>query len=361
METVVNVVGKVFLNELAALDLSVERLSQTDFGDLIIASTPVVSDPNNILLCGHMDTVFPADSPFNWFRQEQGRCFGPGTADMKGGLVVALFALKLLAASGLLPKIPIHFMLNSEEECGSPVSGPMIRKLAANSRAALVFECGGKKGEVVTARKGKLGLRLKVIGKAGHAGYPGAIKRSALLELAHKIISMEDLNGLLPGVTVNVGQAQGGTGANIVPEKAWALIDVRLPDAEAERVFRDELERIASQVQMPGVKTSIDQISSRPPMPASQGNRALFERMKRHADVLGLDLMDESRGGVSDANIIASQRTPVIDGLGPIGGEDHSDREYIITDTLAERVALTGLLIADLSTVGTSVEKVETS
>jgi len=355
-KTGVDAVGRIFVDELASLGLSIERLPQTNYGDLLIASTPSISDSDNILLCGHMDTVFPADSPFNWFCQTEGKCFGPGTADMKGGLVVALFAIKFLAEAELLLKTPLRFLLNSEEESGSPVSTPAIQKLATESRAALVFECSGKKGEAVTARKGKLGFRLEIIGKAGHAGYSGAIKPSALLELAHKVISLEDLNGLKPGMTVNVGQAHGGTGANIVPERAWALIDVRLSDKETEQLFQKELERLVNQVQVPGVKTSINHTSSRPPMPASSGNRALFERIKICGDALGLDLMNESRGGVSDANIIAAQGTPVLDGLGPIGAEDHSDREYIITDTLAERTALAGLLIADLAGVDTKGE-----
>jgi glutamate carboxypeptidase len=345
----VDAVGRVFKQELVKLGLAVETIAQPGHGDLLVAATPAAGESGNIMLCGHMDTVFPIESGFNWFKSEGDKCFGPGVADMKGGLVVALFALKHLAEEGVLNDMPIRFMLNSEEETGSPVSGPVIEDLAAGCLAALVFECGGKKGEVVTGRKGKLGLRLEIKGRAGHAGYPGAIKASALLELAHKIIALEGLNGLAPGLTLNVGKASGGSGANVVPEKAEALIDVRLPDAEAERDLLKEVERITGQVQIVGVSSRIERTSGRPPMPVSRGNQALYNKLSQVAAGAGIEIADEYRGGVSDANYIASQNTPVLDGLGPVGGNDHSDKEYIDRQSLASRVAVTSLLLNRLA------------
>jgi glutamate carboxypeptidase len=345
----VDAVGRVFARELAGLGLKVETIAQPGHGDLLLASTPAAGDAGNILLCGHMDTVFPAESPFNWFKSRDGKCFGPGVADMKGGLVVALSALKLLAEKGLLNRIPLNFMLNSDEEIGSPVSGPHIQELAAMSKAGLVFECGGKSGELVTGRKGKLALKLEVSGQAGHAGYPGAVKSSALLELAHKIIALEELNGLAPGLTLNVGKAQGGSAGNVIAEHAEALIDVRMHDAESETALKAELERIISSVQVLGVKSILSRISRRPPMPVSPKNQALFKRLQAAAPELGFNLQEEFRGGVSDANYIASMGAPVLDGLGPIGGEDHSEREYIIHGSLAGRTALAAWLIADLA------------
>ena len=178
--------------------------------------------------------------------------------------------------------------MNSDEETGSPVSGPVIMDLAAQSSAALVFECGGAEGQVVTGRKGKLGLMLKVIGQAGHAGYPGAIKSSALLELAHKIIALEDLNGLFPGLTLNVGRAEGGSAPNVIAQNAQALIDIRLPDPEAEAELQSELERIISSTQVIGTKSEITRVSGRPAMPVSPANLALFERLVQAAQSLVL-------------------------------------------------------------------------
>jgi glutamate carboxypeptidase len=201
---------------------------------------------------------------------------------------------------------------------------------------------------VVTARKGKLGLRLDIRGQAGHAGYPGDTKASALLELAHKIIALEELNELAPGLTVNVGQAAAGSGPNVVPEHAHALIDVRLPNRETEKALMDEIGTIERRVQVMGVNSSFHRMGSRPVMAATDGNRALFRRLRLQARLLGLSVADERRGGVSDANTIAAQGTPVLDGLGPVGGDDHSEDEYILHHSLAQRTALAALLIADL-------------
>ncbi len=345
----VDAVGRVFQRELAAIGLEVAKAPQPEHGDLLTASTKAAGDSGNILLCGHMDTVFPVDSDFNWFRSENGKCFGPGVADMKGGLVVALFALKLLNEQGLLADTPLRFLLNSDEETGSPISAPVIKGLADQSAAALVFECGGEGGRVVTGRKGKLGLMLTIKGQAGHAGYPGAVKSSALLELAHKIIALEDLNGLEPGFTLNVGRAQGGTAPNVIADYAEAMIDVRLPDAESEAELTGEIDRLASQAQVRGTKSHIKRITGRPAMPASKANLALFGKLKSAAAELGMELEHEFRGGVSDANFIAAQGAAVLDGLGPVGGNDHSELEYINRQSLAERTALTALMISDLA------------
>jgi glutamate carboxypeptidase len=345
----VDAVGRVFRRELGRLGLTLNTIAQPVHGDLLLATTTAVGRSKPILLCGHMDTVFPVNSPFDWFRVDGGKCFGPGTADMKGGLVVALFALKLLAARRLLPDIPLLFLLNSEEEIGSPVSGPVIVDLARKSAAALVFECGGGQGEVVTARKGKLGLHLEIKGQAGHAGYPGDAKASALLELAHKIIALEQLNGLIPGLTVNVGKAGGGSGPNVVPEYAMAEIDVRLPGRTAEKALMNEVGKVEKRNRVAGVQSSFHTVGGRPMMPATAGNLALWERLQRQAGSLGLSIASEQRGGVSDANTIAAQGTPVLDGMGPVGGGDHSQDEYILHHSLAQRTALAALLIADLA------------
>jgi glutamate carboxypeptidase len=344
----VDAVGRVFKSELEAMGLEVETVPQAEHGDLLIASSVGAENSGNLMLCGHMDTVFPVDTAFNWFRSDGAKCFGPGVADMKGGLVVALYALKLLAQEDLLSNLSLKFLLNSDEETGSPISGPLIKELAAQSSAALVFECGGENGQVVTGRKGKLGLRLNVTGRAGHAGYPGAVKSSALLEMAHKIVALEDLNGLTPGLTINVGKAIGGSAPNVIAQHAEALIDIRLPDPESEAIVNEEIQRIASGAQVRGTKSLISRLSGRPAMPVCRANLALFEEFKSAAALLDMEIDHEFRGGVSDANYIATQGAAVLDGLGPVGGNDHSDQEFIIQKSLVERTALTALMVASL-------------
>ncbi|MFC1830277.1 M20/M25/M40 family metallo-hydrolase, partial [Thermodesulfobacteriota bacterium] len=203
-------------------------IEQTKLGNhLVVKSHCVERFEKQILLVGHMDTVFPKDTDFNWYKEDTVKCYGPGVVDMKGGLVTGIFALKTLDSIGLLKKIPLTFIFNSDEEIGSPSSREIIKKEANNSACAFVLECGGLKGEVVTGRKGNLVIKLNVTGKSGHAAFAGKDKGSAILEMAHKVIEFESLNDPVRGITVNVGKVKGGIGPNTVPEQATARIDFR--------------------------------------------------------------------------------------------------------------------------------------
>jgi glutamate carboxypeptidase len=265
---------------------------------------------------------------------------------MKGGLVVALFALKALHERKMLHHIPIRFVVNSEEEIGSPVSTEIIVSAAHQSLAALVFECGGIDGQVVTGRKGKLGFKLEITGAAGHAAVSVVDKASAIVELAHKILAFEKLNGTIPGLSVNIGRIQGGIGANTVPEEAWALGDVRISDQEALDRFHQAADRIVEKCRTPDVNCTMRVTGTRPAMPETAQNRHLYQRVKAMADQMQIDLGVESRSGVSDANTISSQGVAVVDGMGPVGAKDHSDQEYIVTRSLSERTALASAVMA---------------
>jgi glutamate carboxypeptidase len=293
-----------------------------------------------------MDTVFPADTHFTWWREENEHVNGPGVIDMKGGLVVGIFALLAIAENALMDGLPVKFIFNSEEEVGSPVSRFMIAEEARKSAMAFVLECGGLQGEVVTGRKGRMGLRLEVSGRAGHAAGPGN-KASAILSLAQHIISLETVNDRQPGVSVNVGQIQGGVGPNSVPDHAWAAVDVRFADRDGERWFQEQLDAIVHSRTMRGTSTKVVVVSSRPLMEQSRGNRSLFRVAAAQAEALKIPILEEFRSGVSDANIIAAQGIPVLDGMGPLGDLDHSDREYLIVDSLVERCQLLAMTIIE--------------
>jgi len=333
----------------------VRILPFTDHGDMVQAMTlPATAGRKGIVLVGHMDTVFPADTTFTAFREDEERCFGPGVYDMKGGLVVAVYALKALDHLGLLEEIPVTVLCNSDEEIGSPGSRPWIEEMCQNALAALVFEGGGPCKDVVTGRKGRLGMELTVRGRAGHAAKGGA-KSSAILELAHKIIALEGLNDGQE-ITLNVGQVEGGIGPNTVPELATAGLDARfLTPVGQERLERD-LARIMATPLIPGTSAVLSVTSGRPAMPQSEANRRLHAMARAQAQALGYDLPEELRSGVSDANFIATLGIPVLDGLGPVGDLDHSDLEFILKDTLIERAALTAATIAALWNHGTSPE-----
>lgn len=323
----------------------VRILPFTDHGDMVQGMTlPAARGEKGIVLVGHMDTVFPADTSFTAFREDEERCFGPGVYDMKGGLVVAFYALKALSQLGLLEEIPVTVLCNSDEEIGSPASRTWIEEQAKGALAALVFEGGGANNDVVTGRKGRLGMHLTVRGRAGHAAKGGA-KASAILELAHKIIALEGLNDGRE-ITLNVGQITGGIGPNTVPELATAALDARFLTPDGQLRLEQNLARIAAKESVGGTSTTLSVQSGRPAMPQSEGNRRLWGIAREQAHLLGYDLPEELRSGVSDANFIAGLGVPVLDGLGPVGDLDHSDLEFILKDSLCARAALTAATIA---------------
>jgi len=328
--------------------VSFKVIEQDKFGNhLVVRSLCEKSFDKQILLSGHMDTVFPEDTGFNWYKEEGTHCFGPGVIDMKGGLVAGIFALKALDNAKLLTKIPVTFFFNSDEEIGSPSSKNQIQKEAENSAFAFVFETGGRNGEIVTGRKGNLSLELKIKGISGHAAFAGKDKASAIVELAHKIIAFESLNDLDRGISVNVGKVNGGIGPNTVPEHALARIDFRFKEIADRTNLEKSISEITKKENVPKTSAQFTVLSSRPPMPSSERNKKLFLSVQETASSIGLSVSEEFRSGVSDANLIAEKQIPVIDGLGPIGAMDHSSDEYMIKASLLQRSILVACALID--------------
>ncbi len=338
-------VGRVVEQALAGLPLLCRRVRQHDFGDHLLFSTPAAmhgeaGTRKNILITGHMDTVFPQDTDFNWYVEDENKAYGPGVIDMKGGLVVTIFALKALAASGVLADLPIMVLFNSDEEIGSPTSTPLLQELAMEACCGLVTECGGLQGEVVTGRRGKRGYHLEVHGRAGHAAFAGRNKASAIVEMARKILAMEALNDTESGLVVNVGTVQGGIGPNTVAEHATAEIDTRYCSEAVGQELRQQLDTIAAKNNVTGVSASLQVTHDRPLMKAGQANKKLFSLFAGQAKEFKIGLCEEFRAGVSDANTLAGAGVPVLDGLGPIGEHDHSDREYMDKASFIQRSQL---------------------
>ncbi len=340
----VDKVGELIRLQLESCGMKLEVVQEKEVGNqLIFRSAACSPEKRSILLAGHMDTVFPVDSNFNWYKEDDGKIFGPGVIDMKGGLVTAVFAIRAMAHCGLLDAIPLTLICNSDEEIGSPHSRKIIRSEAEKCLFAMVFECGGLNGEVVTGRKGKAGYRLDVTGRAGHAAFAGPDKASAILELAHKTIALEQLNDDSKGIVVNVGVVQGGVGVNSVAETAGAEIDTRYLYQADARETAEEIRLIVERCSVAGTTSILKETSSRLPMERNRGNRKLFQLVEEQAEVLAIQVREELRSGVSDANTIAETSVPVIDGMGPIGDCDHSDREYMIKESLPARTKLTAL------------------
>jgi glutamate carboxypeptidase len=167
------------------------------------------------------------------------------------------------------------------------------------------------------------------------------------VELSHKIVELEALNDTENGLLLNVGEIHGGTGPNIVPDEAVASIDVRFTEVDERTYARKKILQIAEKVSVPGTWSEVTQVTERPPMQQTEHNKELFKVVKSQADHLGIHVQEEFRKGVSDANLIAAQEAPVVDGLGPVGDLDHSHREYMIKDSLCQRAQLLTLSILE--------------
>lgn len=344
----VDKVGKLILKEIQRLGLPMEPevIEQKDAGNHLVFRSPACKGGRApVLLAGHMDTVFPPESDFKFFKEDNGKVFGPGVIDMKGGLATAIYALKLLHDRNMLEKIPVILLCNSDEEIGSPTSTELIRTESRRGLFGLVFECGGLGGEIVTGRKGKYGFTLQVSGQAGHAAFAGRNKASAVLELAHKVIAIEQLNDPSRQLVVNVGTVSGGVGPNTIAERASARVDTRfllLSDGDS---CEKSMNRIASRNSVPGTSGLLIRTSGRAPMEQTDANRRLFRLVREQATSLGITVQEELRSGVSDANTISASGLPVVDGMGPVGDCDHSDREYMIRDSLMEKTLLAAQVI----------------
>ncbi|MCB2148425.1 MAG: M20 family metallopeptidase [Deltaproteobacteria bacterium] len=349
-KTGVDAVGRAVVDALKGCDLTVEVIEEELIGNQLVVRTPCPSsDAGQVLLVGHMDTVFPADTEFTDYRDDDARAYGPGVIDMKGGLVAGIYAVKALSAIGLLNRIPLAFVFNSDEEIGSGRSKALIGREASKSACAFVLEAGGLNGEVVTARKGNLSSRLTVNGRSGHAAFAGADKASAILEMAHKTLAIEALNDPARGISANVGTVAGGIGPNTVPEHAEARLDFRFNHPEDGDALKNRLARITADTRVAGTAASLEIVSGRPPMPAGDSSRRLYARVEKIAGRLGIAVSPESRPGVSDANEIAQVGTPVIDGMGPIGSRDHSPDEYMLKSSLPQRTLLLACILADFA------------
>jgi glutamate carboxypeptidase len=289
-----------------------------------------------LLLLGHVDTVWPRGTVARRpFRVENGRAYGPGTYDMKGGLVVLVEALRRTQTRHAL-----RIIVNADEEIGSIGSRELLEEAATGAIAALVVEGPTEAGHLKTARKGIGRFQLTVRGRAAHASTPqdGA---SAIEELAHQVFRLYGLadDG---NVTVNVGVVAGGTRENVVAAEAKALIDIRVPRL-ADRTRLDAALQALRPV-LDGTELELTGAWTRPPLEPSAGSSALFAAAREHGRSLGLELEERSAAGGSDGNLVG-HLVPVLDGLGAQGAGAHADDEHVLVDSLDTRADLLARLL----------------
>ncbi|MEA3064298.1 MAG: glutamate carboxypeptidase [Sphingomonadales bacterium] len=306
--------------------------------------------PVQLLFTGHMDTVFAPDHPFrDVFWREEGVLGGPGVADMKGGLAVLLAALTAVEASPLAPRLGYELVINSDEEVGSPGSATLIEEAARGKRAAFTYEPAAlPDGTLAGARPGSGNFSLVVRGRSAHAGRNPEEGRNALLAAAELALRLAEAGGA--GLSVNPAKIDGGGPNNVVPDHAILRMNMRPAEAAGQFRAQSALEEIVAEVAARReVRINIHGGWGRPPKPLDGAARKLFDLVKSCGGDLGQQIGWRDSGGVCDGNNIAACGVPVVDTMGVRGGAIHSDLEYLIVDSLAERARLSALAILRLA------------
>jgi glutamate carboxypeptidase len=350
VKAAVDRVGAIVAGEMGRLGAQVELIPNQETGDHVLArfspSGSALSLPPSasILLLCHMDTVFPLGTIEKFpYREVEGKIVGPGTLDMKAGIVIALAAIEEAIRSGLTR--PVTLLCTSDEEIGSQTSRGHIERLAKEAALVLVLEGGLVDGALKTWRKGVGEFWVRTKGRAAHSGGDHEKGRNAIEEMAHQVIAIQKLTDYSKQTTLNVGVIQGGTVSNVVPEEAVIQVDVRvMQPGEWDRL---EAEMNKLKPVLNGTSITISGGLNRPPMPFDDTMKSTFEKARSIAAQIDMDLKAGGTGGASDANFVAPLGIPLLDGLGAVGEGYHSDREYIFADSLYERTKLVAALLRE--------------
>lgn len=308
-----------------------------------------------ILLCGHMDTVYPSTSSFQTVHSpEPGIMVGPGVADMKGGLLVILAALQAFEQTTDAQNLGWDLLINTDEEIGSLSSSSCFAELAKTNQAALIFEpTTDKQGTFARARKGSGKLTLLAKGKAAHAGRAFKEGKNAIILLAHALTELDKLNGKRTGLTLNTGLIQGGEALNQVPAQAIAKVDIRFENQADTAWVESQVQSICNSFSRPPLLVlSYECQFHRPVKSITPKTERLFTKIQQAGKILGLNIQWQDSGGCCDGNNFAALGLPVIDTLGVRGGNIHTEQEFICLESIVERASLTTLLLQDLAQGG---------
>ena len=341
-----NACGAELAAQLAAIRGRVQMIERPESGDHVLAEFGEGS--RRILLLGHYDTVWPVGTLGEMpIVERNGRLFGPGILDMKGGIAIGMLALRALAAASPGPMPHVVVLLTADEETGSQTSRALIEDEARRSEAVLVLEPALADGSLKTARKGCGQFDVTVTGVAAHAGIAPEKGANAILELCDQILAVERLQDAGRGTSLTVSLVSGGTRSNVVPARAVATIDARTPSmAEAERLTKALFSLRAGR---PGTTVEVTGGIERPPLERSSSVAWLFGLAQSVGRQLGRDVSEGATGGGSDGNFTAALGVPTLDGLGAIGDGAHAVGEHVVLDELAPRAALVAGLIRSIS------------
>jgi glutamate carboxypeptidase len=333
--------------ELAMLGAAIDRIpGRMGFGDCVRARLPHADAGPGILVMGHLDTVHPLGTlaQLPW-RIADGRCYGPGICDMKGGNYIAVEAIRQLQRAGIATKLPVTVLLTSDEEVGSPSTRDVIEAEAARHRYVLIPEPARADGGVVTGRYAIARFRLKATGRPSHAGARLAEGRSAIREMARQIIAIEDMT--TEDCTFSVGVVQGGQWVNCVATTCTA-------EALSMAKRQHDLDRgvtamLALSATNNDVRFEVERGVTRPVWEPDERCMALWQHASGIARGLGYEIPPQSAGGGSDGNFTGAMGIPTLDGLGVSGAAVHTLEEHIAIDSLPRRARLVAGLLATLS------------
>jgi glutamate carboxypeptidase len=332
----VDAVGEVFAEFFESHGIEVERFPRDISGDIFRARIP---GPGNapIVLMGHRDTVFAkGEAARRPFAVKDGRAYGPGVTDMKGGLVLNAFVLAAFNKFGG-NSAPLVALLTSDEEIGSPQSRSIIEETAKGARAVYNAEPGRANGNVVSRRKGGVFMILDVAGKAAHSGANFEAGRSAIHALAHKTVAIAELTDLSLGITLNVGLVSGGQSVNTVAPSAHGEIDMRYSRQVDRNRIVSAIERIVAAEHVPGTSATLSIKGEFLPLEQTDGDARLLAHYKQAALRAGLTLDGESTGGCADSGFTSAVGTPTLCATGPVGGLAHTPEEYLEVDSIVPR------------------------
>ncbi len=335
----VDICSAYIVQEFKKIGCRSTRFAQKDVGDFYLLQYPgklKTRKVEPILILTHIDTVWPVGQLNRMpFYVSGDRIYGPGVLDMKAGLVMAFFAIKALSDLSITPRLPVFIFINSAEETGHEAAHEIILKLARQAAYVLCLEPALPGGALKTERKGRLVVRLEVKGKAAHAGTPDK-GINAIEELLNQL---KGLTQLRKGeVTANIGLIGGGEKPNIVPEKAWAVVDFRFWNNQQKEKIINYFRHLKPS--LAGAKIKYHPESLTPPLEKTAASRELLERVKQIALSLGMKLAEGKTGGGSDASIASTTGVATLDGLGPDGNGIHAVNEHLLLPSLIERTAL---------------------
>ncbi|HVP32554.1 MAG TPA: glutamate carboxypeptidase [Steroidobacteraceae bacterium] len=343
-------VASTLIPRLEALGMSIESVPAEQQG---LAENTVMTltgrGKTRILMIGHIDTVFePGTVQRRPFRSDDKRAYGPGVSDEKGGVVEGVYALQILHDLGFRDFGKIVFLMETSEERGSPGTRALIGKILKDTDVELNLEPGDLPDTLTVWRKGSETFRIDVKGRAAHAGVAPQDGRNAALELIHQISGLNVFPKSGDGLTANLTVMQAGTRANIIPEDASAQVNVRVRDktdfARVEQILRKNAETTV----IPDTKVTISGGEGFPPLPNNPATDKLAARAQRIYAGIGRALAAGGNGGASESALAADAGVAALDGLGPVGGGFHSDKEFLVLDTVTPRLYLLTMLLMDL-------------